>query len=369
MFDPGSALSDRGELARAAALLEDVVQGAIAARNRALELKASLERESLLLHTDPEGRGQRIIAISNDALPLLEEQEDDSGLALVWFRIGWAKTMWCRYGEATEAMDQALVHAERAGDVRQQGRILLRLAASLDAGPIPAPDVLRRFADLLERAKGDRVCESAVLGEVAQMKALCGRFEEARQLCLQVGGTYHELGMQMAEAQNRADAARIEMLSGDISAAERQLRASLGGLTALGEKTHLSTRAAELAEVLYLQGRYGEAEDFTRISEEMGAGDDVETQAKWRAVRALVFARKGKVAEARELGQEAAARAETTDFLYLLGDVYFYVGEAALLSNAVSTAVIAYKKSLSFHEQKGNVPSANKVRSLLEKIT
>ncbi len=134
-------------------------------------------------------------------------------------------------------------------------------------------------------------------------------------------------------------------------------------------ETHLSTRAAELAEVLYLQGRYGEAEDFTRISEEMGAGDDVETQAKWRAVRALVFARKGKVAEARELGQEAAARAETTDFLYLLGDVYFYVGEAALLSNAVSTAVIAYKKSLSFHEQKGNVPSANKVRSLLEKIT
>jgi len=270
LFDLGSALSDRGELARAAALLEDVVQGAIAARNRALELKASLERESLLLHTDPEGRGQRIIAISNDALPLLEEQEDDSGLALVWFRIGWAKTMWCRYGEATEAMDQALVHAERAGDVRQQGRILLRLAASLDAGPIPAPDVLRRFADLLERAKGDRVCESAVLGEVAQMKALCGRFEEARQLCLQVGGTYHELGMQMAEAQNRADAARIEMLSGDISAAERQLRASLGGLTALGEKTHLSTRAAELAEVLSLQGRYGEAEDFTRISEEMG---------------------------------------------------------------------------------------------------
>ncbi len=68
------------------------------------------------------------------------------------------------------------------------------------------------------------------------MKALCGRFEEARQLCLQVGGTYHELGMQMSEAQNRADAARIEMLSGDISAAERQLRASLGGLTALGEK-------------------------------------------------------------------------------------------------------------------------------------
>lgn len=368
LFDLGSALSDRGELTRAEAVFDEVIREAFAEGNRALALKASLERESLLLHTDPEGRGKRIMEIANDALPLLEKANDDSGLALVWFRIGWAKTVWCRYGEATEALDRALAHAERTGDVRQQGRILLRLAGSLDAGPIPASDVLKRFEELLERVKGDRVCESAVLGEVAQMKALGGCFEEARQLCRQVGAIYHEFGMQMAAAQNRADEARIEMLSGDTLAAERHLRASLDGLTALEEKSHLSTRAAELAEVLYLQGRYGEAEHFTRVSEETGSGDDVETQAKWRAVRALVFAREGKVAEARELGQEAASRAETTDFLYLLGDVYSYVGEAALICKDVPAAVSAYKKSLLFHEQKGNVPSADRVRNLLEKI-
>jgi hypothetical protein len=59
----------------------------------------------------------------------------------------------------------------------------------------------------------------------------------------------------------------VEMLAGDPAAAERHLRRGYKALEEAGETGFLSTVAASLADAVYGQGRFEEAEQYTRISE------------------------------------------------------------------------------------------------------
>ena len=96
---------------------------------------------------------------------------------------------------------------------------------------------------------------------------------------------------------------QAEMLAGDPRAAERLWRRAYQALEGLGEKGNLSTIAAYLAEALYEQERYDEAEELTTVSESMTFPDDVTSQIAWRTVRAKVVARKGDLDLAEVAGR------------------------------------------------------------------
>jgi ATP/maltotriose-dependent transcriptional regulator MalT len=95
--------------------------------------------------------------------------------------------------------------------------------------------------------------------------------------------------------------------------AEEQLRIANEGLRRLGEKGFLSTVSALLALALCAQGRYEEAEPFAQESEEIGAADDLTTQAAWRAARAQILAARGEADAAIAVAREALALVEPTD--------------------------------------------------------
>jgi hypothetical protein len=80
----------------------------------------------------------------------------------------------------------------------------------------------------------------------------------------------------------------------------------------MGGERPLSTHAARLAQSLYAQQRYVEAEDLYEISEQAGASDDIVTQMLWRQVRAKALARRGEDGAAEDLAREAVALAEPT---------------------------------------------------------
>jgi ATP/maltotriose-dependent transcriptional regulator MalT len=105
----------------------------------------------------------------------------------------------------------------------------------------------------------------------------------------------------------------VEMLAGDPAAAEWHLRRGYGALEEMGDTGYLSSVAAVLANPVYAQGRYEEAERYTRISEEAAARDDYASQILWRSVRAKAFARKGRLADGEQLPREAVTLAEATD--------------------------------------------------------
>ena len=92
------------------------------------------------------------------------------------------------------------------------------------------------------------------------------------------------------------DSGAVEMLAGDPFAAERELRMDYETLTEMGERDYMPTTAALLAEALYEQGRFDDAEAFAGISESFAASEDITSQFLWRCVRAKVAAQRGEAA-------------------------------------------------------------------------
>jgi ATP/maltotriose-dependent transcriptional regulator MalT len=96
----------------------------------------------------------------------------------------------------------------------------------------------------------------------------------------------------------------VEILAGDFAAAEAQLRRDYLRLEAVGERYFRSSIAAFLAQALWAQAKFEDAETFTDIAEELTDADDVWSQVAWQTVRAKLLARAGRA-------DEAIARAET----------------------------------------------------------
>ena len=81
----------------------------------------------------------------------------------------------------------------------------------------------------------------------------------------------------------------------------------------MGEKYFLSTVAGELAQAVYAQGRYAEAEELTRVAEELSAEDDLTSQRSGGRVGRR--SRGAGSARRRRLALEAVDLLEGTDAL------------------------------------------------------
>ena len=106
---------------------------------------------------------------------------------------------------------------------------------------------------------------------------------------------------------------------------------------------------------------------MTVRAEELAGADDVESQAEWRAVRAKVRAREGRLDEAARLAQDALRLLLPTDSVVMtidtlreLGDVFSEIGDPS--------ASWAYREALALAERKGDAVAAADARELLRGI-
>ena len=80
---------------------------------------------------------------------------------------------------------------------------------------------------------------------------------------------------------------------------------------------------------------------------------------------AKVLARRGEQQEAERLAREAVAIAETTDDISGQGDVYADLAEVLVLGGKHDEAIAALEQALARYERKGNLVSAERVRTRL----
>src|SRR5262249_55621431 len=151
----------------------------------------------------------------------------------------------------------------------------------------------RRCRSLIESA--DLAGEANVVVFLAGLEAMRGRFFEARRLVDRAERFYDDLG-ETALAHGNCGTVRgqIELLADDPVAAEDALRTSYEALASMGDRAYVATRAAELAEAVYRNGRLDEAWRLTETAEVTGGADDVPTQFLWRSVRAKLLASAGR---------------------------------------------------------------------------
>jgi tetratricopeptide (TPR) repeat protein len=139
-------------------------------------------------------------------------------------------------------------------------------------------------------------------------------------------------------------------------------------LQEVGEKSYLSSLAAYLAENLCLQGKYDDAEHFTRVSQEAAASQDLLSQVLWRIARAKVLARRGEMIAALELAQEAVGLTGEAN-LSATFDAWLDFAEVLVLAGRPQKAIGPLERVLGLAEHREDVALASLVRARLEQLT
>jgi class 3 adenylate cyclase/tetratricopeptide (TPR) repeat protein len=336
----GSSLMRTGDFARAERPLTEAMAAARAADDRRLELRTTIDREFFRAFTKPEDSVEEIVAVADEVIPLLQDLDDDLGLAKAWWLKSEVHVNACRWGERAKNLERALEHARKAGDPSEQSALASMLAQALYYGPTPVGAAIVRCEELLAERPDDRSLRASITTSLAGLRAMQGEFEEARRLRTNARALFEELGLRFRVAARSLEAAEIEALAGQPREAIAILRWGLDELNEMGITSVSSVLAAFLADALAVEGLSDEALRYSRLSEEQAAEIDVVTQVMWRVARS-------KATGDRSLAQEAVRRAEPTDYPNLKARALVAVGEIS--------------EARRIYESKGNASAADRL--------
>ncbi|NUT56615.1 MAG: AAA family ATPase [Thermoleophilia bacterium] len=365
----GLVLTVSGELAAAEAVLSSVIERDDAPAP--VRLAARIERVALRLRSDPRGGWEHDLRLVEDALPALEAETLDRpahrALARGWFLVGLVRGLWAgQVARGEDALRKARNHAAAAGDRWQEAEIVGRLGFAAWSGPLPVHEGIGLCVSLLESAPDDLLLEACCRRWIGCLVAREGRFDEARELVDAAVEAYEELGSRIdavsAAAFGRAD---VELLAGDVAAAEQALRGGYDALGALGELGHRASVAAMLARTLRARGLREEADGFARLVEETASEEDIWSQVLCRVTRAGLLADAGELDEAEAVAREAQAIVARTDLLDLHGDVLVDLAAILGLQRREEERRGSLEHALELYEAKANRVAADRARAAL----
>jgi tetratricopeptide (TPR) repeat protein len=268
----------------------------------------------------------------------------------------------CR--EMEKALEDALAHAERADAERERSWALGSMCRAALLGPRPVPEAISRCSWARSSAQGDVVVEAYADSCTAVLETMRGRNDYAVELHSRAARLLADVGLDVLHASIQMYAGISALIAGDPIAAEQELRAGYDLLDRIGEHGYLSTMAAFLARAVYELGRFDEAEELMRVSEQAASPDDVGSQLICRGSRAKLLARRGDDTAAA-LATEAVSLARSTDFVNVQADTLVDLAETLELLDDPDAAQPAFEEALALYAAKGNLVSAASVERAL----
>jgi class 3 adenylate cyclase len=342
------ALFQAGRMTDAASRAGAAAARAAEAGDRIGQLRAELARLHVLVHLDPEGRHDQLDQLVQRIRPVFERAGDRAALASLEIAQGDLEHFRCRFGATAEAAARAIEHADAAGEHYLASWTWINLAAGRVYGPAPVAEVLD-WLDELEATP--QLGPSFAAFWRARLLPLVGRFEEAR-------AAYRADVERMTERGDRLGLAIasdwvIAMEAGTFDVAERAARRSCKLLEEMSERSMWSTKACEVAQALYCQARYAEAENWARRAADAGAREDALTQLMSRQILAKLAARLGQSGRARALAAESVAMCDRMQAPVSQGEACLDAAEALWLVGDGASASALAERAASFFRAKG----------------
>jgi len=364
----GEALFELGELSRAEQVLTAGAEEAAEAGDFGLGARLRCAFLQVRLTTDPQLSVEDVRLEAEGLIPLLEARGDDLALSKAWLLVARTRNFALQHTAMEQAYRRALEHARRAGSRRDEAEALFWLPFAVVFGPAPLAEGIARCEELLRETQGNRLAEAYITTTLAVACGAEGRFDEARRLIRHTRAIYQELGMLLQYAATSMAAAWPELEAGDPVAAEAELREGLRILRDMGESAYLSTAATLLAQALNDQGRYDEAEDETKVSEDAASPEDLASQIGWRAERARALARRGELLEGERLAREALELTRTIDATHYIGQALLVLAEVLVAASRHKEAEPFVERAVELYERKGMAPAARRARALLQEL-
>jgi tetratricopeptide (TPR) repeat protein len=361
-LDIVDALFGAGRMAESKELAESLSERGAAAGNRTVELCGRLWIGFTRLFLEPEGASDELAELVDGAVPLFEAEQDDVALYVAHFARGMVGHMRARMDDELRAMEQAVIHARRAGLGHLEIGLLPPLGSSRLFGSTPVSEVVAWLDEQEERGlrfvslRGNRSMALAMLGHIEEARGIA---QELRQELSERGGGVHYALLISHQIPT------IELLAGDPRVAAESGEEGCRLLEEMGDRAWLSTAVGMLGEAYLRLGRLDEAERSAERARELGASDDAITQILWRDVTANVLALRGEHAEAERLAREAVEIAEATDMLVATGETYLYLADVLRLAGRPKEAVEALEVALALFERKGVLPRIERTRASL----
>src|SRR5687767_6990184 len=169
-----------GEFEACARVLDD---GATVAERRGgerLVARARLIRIAVELYAS-DYSGAEAIEATRAAIATFGRAGDQAGLARGWRVLFVLEATTGHTQAASDAAERVIHHAELAGDTRLAARGAGGYASVALRSEIPAPELISRCEALVAQAHGDRKAEAIILGVLAQLEAMQGSFDTARE--------------------------------------------------------------------------------------------------------------------------------------------------------------------------------------------
>jgi Tetratricopeptide repeat len=289
------------------------------------------------------------------ARALLEALGDDEGLVHVWEALGSVANMHSRLEDWANALEQALLHARRAGHPIVGSRAL---GVPLTFGPMPASEALAKLDSYIAVVGRPHPGETSLR---AVMLAMLGQIEEAWATGILAAERAQEVGIRSGPTT----LAELALIAGDLQAADEYLRSACEELERRGAAAQLSTYAPLRGRVVCMLGRPDEAEQLARQGRELCDPDDVWTQALWRQAQALVHSARGEHTEAVRLTEEAVGWWSRTDSPLRTGEAYGDLAQVLEAAGRRDEAIQAWRNALDCYEHKEVLPSAARARERL----
>jgi class 3 adenylate cyclase/tetratricopeptide (TPR) repeat protein len=358
----GSALTQAGNMLQAEQVLTAAVRRAQERGEAANEAHALVGLLSARLRVDTGAATDEIRDRFGDLHATFSATGDDLGLGRLWRLLALVHWLEARSGEAEDAWQVAVEHAQLAEDDEGQADALCWIASSAFCGPMRVDDGIARCEAIRAELRGNARAEAFVLQPLAGLWAMRQEFATAWALLARAASILTELGLTILTATGYYEAF-VALLADDPIAAEVSARNGYRWLQESGENALRADTVVMLARALYAQGRLDEALDLTREAEAEADPHDLSPQFGWRAVRAAILARRGAVDEARRLSGEALAIVQGTDWLRDQADALTTHADVLTACGEDSAATHAMQSALALYEQKGSIADVERVRT------
>ena len=342
----------------------DVLVKATEAAEKRVELRARIELAFLRSVVEPDTAAE-LLDVASTSIPALEAAGDERALGRAWLCIAHVRGgFYCDYGSTEDSAMRAARYYRRAG--WSPSSALDFVGSALYYGPKPVSEAIDQCEVLLREHDGDRASEANIIVWLGGLEAMRKNFADARAHVSAARTIYSEFGLTMGaiDTCGRLFAA-IDMLADLPGDAEQTLLECCASLQQRGQTAVLATRAGELAHAIYEQGRYEQAEFWTRVASNSAGNDDLDAALSWKPVQAKILARQGKHGEAELLAREILQLSSRSDSANRNADAFMALAEILALADRQGEAEEASRTALRLYQQKGNLAAAGRARERL----
>jgi class 3 adenylate cyclase/tetratricopeptide (TPR) repeat protein len=357
----GEALMELGEFAEMRDVLDRASAEADRHGNARIRTSARLVAMLARLYSgEPGNWGDEVQSLTTDVIPSLERADAHNELANAWRLVAMTHLVSGRHSPFGQAAERVMQHARLAGNGRLVARSALGMANSALYGPMPVRDAIARCQRLIADRLGDRQVEAMINCKIAQLLAMDRDFDAARALHRRARASLRDLGNGIHTAATGLEYVAVELLAGDLAAAERVAKDDCAELTRMGASFYVSTMAALLSRVVRDLGRDEEAMVYSRTAEQTATEDDVDAQVLWRSARAPILARAGDFPGAEALARSAVEIASRTEIPALQADSRFELAVVLGLAGRREEARVVVGSAIDLYSAKGDRASCDR---------